>query len=60
MPVVFQFPDFPDHKSGPEVIKPFLMLNSADHKILNTHKYKISRNSAFFQAQISQECYFPC
>ena len=28
--------------------KTFFMLNSAEHEILNTHKCKISRNSAFF------------
>ena len=33
--------------SGPEVIKLFLMLNSVEHKILNAHVFKISRNSAF-------------
>ena len=37
----------------------FFMLSSAEHEILNAHKYKISRNSAFFQTQISRECYFP-
>ena len=39
--------------------KTFFMLNSAEHKILNAHTYKISRNSAFlFQDHTSQECYF--
>ena len=27
-------------KIRPEVIKPFFMLNSVDHEILNAHKYK--------------------
>ena len=34
------------------------LLNSAKHDILNTSEYKISRNSAFFKAQLSQKCYF--
>ena len=34
------------NQSGPEVIKLFSC--STEHEILNAHKYKISRNSAFF------------
>ena len=46
-----------DIRTVPEVIK--LFFNSAEHKILISHKYKISRISAFiFQAQISLERYF--
>ena len=37
-----------NERSGPEVII-FFMLNSAEHEILNAHKYKISRNSAFYR-----------
>ena len=46
---------------GPKVIKQF-RINSADHEILNAHKYKkISRKFwGFFQAQLSLECYFSC
>ena len=33
--------------------KTFFMLNSAEHEILNAHKYKK-------RAQISIECYFSC
>ena len=32
------------------------MLISAQHELLNARKYKISRISTFFQAQISPEC----
>ena len=42
--------------TGPEVIKLFSCLT--EHEILNAHKDKISRNSAFW-AQTSLECYFP-
>ena len=34
---------------GPEVIKLFFMLNSAEHEILNAHKYEKSRSSAIFR-----------
>ena len=34
-------------RPGPEVIKPFFMLNSTEHEISNAHKYEISRKSAF-------------
>ena len=37
-------------RPGPEVIKPF-MLNSAEHEILNAHKYKNTKKFSFFQAQ---------
>ena len=39
-------------RPGPEVIKLF-MLNSAEHEILNAHKYKITKKFSFFQAQKS-------
>ena len=45
---------------GPEVIKLFFMLNSAEHEILNARKYKNIKKFSFFQAQISLECYFSC
>ena len=38
--------------SGPKVIK-FFMLNSAEHEILNAHKYKNIKKFSFFQTQIS-------
>ena len=37
---------------GPKVIT-FFMLNSAEHEILNTHKYKIIKKFSFSQAQLS-------
>ena len=40
--------------------KILIMLNPAEHEHLNANKYKIFRNSVFFQAQISLECYFSC
>ena len=36
------------------------MLNSAEHEILNVHKYKNIKKVSFYQAQISLECYFSC
>ena len=38
---------------GPEVIKLFFMLNSAEHELLNAHKYENIKNFSIFQAQIS-------
>ena len=35
------------------------MLNSVEHEILNTRKYKNTKKFSFFQTQISQKCYFP-
>ena len=40
--------------------KTFLMLNSAEHEILNAHKYKNIQILSNFQAQISPKCYFYC
>ena len=34
--------------------------NSAEHDILNAHKYKTTKKFCFFLAQISLECYFSC
>ena len=36
-------------KPGPEVIKNFFMLNSVEHEILNAHKYKNIKKSAYFR-----------
>ena len=41
----------------PEVIKK-IVLTSAEHEILNAHKFKIIKKVSFFQAHISLECYF--
>ena len=41
--------------------KTFFKLNSAEHEILNAHKYENIKNfSFFFQAQISLESYYSC
>ena len=34
------------------------MFNSAEHEILNAHKYKNIKKFGSFKAQISLECYF--
>ena len=34
------------------------MLNSAEHEVLNAHKYKNIKKFGFFQARINLECYF--
>ena len=44
-------------KSGefrPRRYKTFFMLDSVEHEILNAHKYKISRNSAFLGSDKSR------
>ena len=41
-----------NERSGPEVIF-FFMLNSAEHEILNAHKYKNIKKFSFLQAEIS-------
>ena len=38
--------------------KTFFMLYSAEHGILNAHKYKNIKKFSFFAAQISLECDF--
>ena len=43
---------------GPDVIKN-VMLNSAEHEILNAHKYKNIKKFSICKSQISIECYFP-
>ena len=48
------------HKPGPEVIKLFFMLNSAEHELLNAHKYENIKNFSIFQAQKNLECCFSC
>ena len=35
------------------------MLNSVEHEILNAHKYKISRNSAFLGSDKTRMLFFP-
>ena len=45
---------------GLEVLKLFLMLNLAEHEILNAHKHEYIKNFSIFQAQKSLECYFSC
>ena len=40
--------------------KTFFMLNSAEHDILNAHKYKNIKKFSIFQAYISLGCYFSC
>ena len=46
-------------QSWPRGYKTFSMLNSAEHEILNAHRYGNVKKTAF-QAQISLECYFLC
>ena len=36
------------------------MLNSAEHEISNTHKYKNIKKFSFFWAQVSLKSYFSC
>ena len=38
----------------------FFMLNSAEHEILNAHKYNNIKKFSIFKVQISLECYFYC
>ena len=40
--------------------KTFFMLNSANHEIVNAHKYKNIKKLSISQAPISLECYFSC
>ena len=44
----------------PRGYKTFSMLNSVEHEILNSHKYKNIKKFGFLKAQISLECYFFC
>ena len=48
------------HLIRPRGYKTFSMLNSAEHEILNAHKYKNIKKFSFFQVQISLECHFSC
>ena len=43
----------------PRGYKKTFVLNSTEHEILNAPKYKNINKFSFFQAHISQECYFP-
>ena len=45
-------------KSRPDVIKLFLILNIAEHEILNAHKFKNLKKFSIFQEHISLECFF--
>ena len=45
-------------ETGPEVIKLFSCSTQLSMKFYMLISIKISRNSAFFQAQIGLECYF--
>ena len=47
-------------RCGPEVIKPFFMLNPGGHDILNAHKYTHIKIFSIFKAQKILECYFSC
>ena len=40
--------------------KTFIMLNSAEHEILNADKCENIKKFGLFLAQISLECYFSC
>ena len=42
----------------PRGYKTFFMLNSAEHKILDAHKYENIKNS-IFQAKINLNAFFP-
>ena len=44
--------------SRPQGYNILFMFNSAEHEILNDHKYKNIKKLSIFQAQISLECYF--
>ena len=43
--------------TGPEITKK-IMFNSAEHEILNAHKYKNIKKFSILQAQMSIEYYF--
>ena len=45
-------------ESCPCGYKTFFMLNSAEHGILNAHKYKSTKEFRHCHAQISLKCYF--
>ena len=44
----------------PRGYKTFSMLNSAEHEIINAHKFKSIKKISIFQAHISLECCFSC
>ena len=48
-----------DINRAPEY-KTFFMLNSVEHEILNSYKYKKYQEIQLFQAQVRGECYFSC
>ena len=46
------------HQNSPRGYRTFFVLNSVEHEILNTHKYKNIKKFGLFKAQLSLECYF--
>ena len=40
-------------------IKPFFILNSIEHEILNAHKYKNIKNSAFLGSDKPRMSFYP-
>ena len=49
-----------DRRIWPRGFKTIFMLNSAEHKVLNAHKYENIKKFSIFQAQVSLEYYFSC
>ena len=49
----------PRHENQAPRLLNFFMLNSAEHEILNAHKYKNIKKISIFQAHMSIEWYFP-
>ena len=45
-------------KIWPRGYKTFFVLNSAEHEILNAHKYKNIKKFGLFKARLILECYF--
>ena len=57
--MTYGFATFPaEPESRPRGYKTFIMLNSAEHEILNADRYKRIKNFSIFQAQLSLERYF--
>ena len=48
------------HHSWARGYQTFSMLNSAEHEILNAHKYKNIKKFCIFHAHISLQCYLSC
>ena len=47
-----------DFVTKARVYKTLFVLNSVEHKILNSHKYNNFKKFGLYSAQISIECYF--